>query len=288
AKVAMEFLAASHQYRRDVADEHADPNHLACAFYAQYLHSYDGAPVIQASRGALSRARTGLTSLAATACGASVPSDHTTTSGGVQPQLLGNLPLYRASMVSQAADVFQDVEREVIAQLERQTLCEFYGSRYYVLVDLLCGIHQVTSRRFRFKEFMSAYMPCFTPTRGFQHPLDKVKSDSMTEDATQAVRKQNGLPIASILSTLDSLVHTDGPRLSPSERDAIVVAHYMVSSYAQLDLEPVRPRSPAAGDIGGTPFPLEADGQSGGSLGSLPGLGSNMGMGSPQKASEGD
>ncbi|GIQ86633.1 hypothetical protein KIPB_008520, partial [Kipferlia bialata] len=79
ARLMMEFLEASHQYRLDLADPDTDPTHLACAFYAEYLHSHDGAPVIAASKVALGRARFGLTSLAAYAYGAGRPREGVTS-----------------------------------------------------------------------------------------------------------------------------------------------------------------------------------------------------------------
>ncbi|GIQ87872.1 hypothetical protein KIPB_010005, partial [Kipferlia bialata] len=138
-----------------------------------------------------------------------------------------------------ASDVFVEVEKEVVARLERHTLIDFFNSRYYVLVDLLTGIDQMSSRTSLFGlTALWQYRQNAKKDTSFKHPMDGATGAADAKDATAAVRRRRGLPVTSVLTTLDTLVHTHGSRLTSAERDALVISHHMVSSYAEMELDP--------------------------------------------------
>ncbi|GIQ83642.1 hypothetical protein KIPB_004993, partial [Kipferlia bialata] len=269
ARLSMEFLNATLEYRRqvDTKDTEVDPNRLACTIFAQYLHSHDDAPVIEVSRAALAKClvilslslytliarlplpgaalakcRCGLTYLGAAYCNAGLK--NRIHIGGVTkvPRMIPDL---KARMTSEAVTVFEAVEEEVLAQLEKHTLRQFYSSRFYVIVDLLYGIDHMSRS---FDMFSKLWHWRGSQMRRFVHPLQDVVMDGVN----QVLRRKTGLPVVSILDTLDNMVNSERYRiigLSKPDREALEVAHFMVNSYAQLDIQPVVSIEPTGRDL---------------------------------------
>ncbi|GIQ85624.1 3'5'-cyclic nucleotide phosphodiesterase, partial [Kipferlia bialata] len=160
-------------------------------------------------------------------------------------------------------NAFQAVEDEVVAYLERHTMAEFYQSRYYVLVDILQDMQSV-------KEFIQDYFhmsfkgksTCTNPmcvVEGYKPVTPLSLSVSQRKEKEMEREGDNdpegegegegdgytlgggALPLSSIVSTLESMAHNEANFLSQTDRDALIFAHFIVSSYGEVDVTDCTP-----------------------------------------------
>ncbi|GIQ82461.1 3'5'-cyclic nucleotide phosphodiesterase [Kipferlia bialata] len=270
SKLAVEFLTATYEYRELVGREGVDEEEArqrAFALFGKYLHSADQAPVIAASKASMSMVRHALTAMSLSHCTGSFASNMMRdVREGLTPEDERDLERVRERVREREtererkldetlAEVFQGVEVEVAAYLERMTLRSFFQSRYALVCQLLLSMDSMSQSLGRewltdiflspFKKTLPEFVHPFTLGGHALGDICMGMGDSLgsINDSMRDLLAGQGdaLPtatMATILDTLHGLIKSpqsqDGT-FTQADRDAIIIAHYIVSSYAQVD-----------------------------------------------------
>ncbi|GIQ82916.1 3'5'-cyclic nucleotide phosphodiesterase, partial [Kipferlia bialata] len=229
ARVGLQFLQAVQKYRLEVSKPGSEPTRPAFSLYSQYIHAGDdNTPVVAVPLMSLETTRTRLTQLSM-AKGSSI-----------------------VAMPPESA--FEAVEEEVVSYLERYTMAEFYQSRYYVLVDIvsrICSQQEPVSMGF-FQSFLhrnfgskSTFCNPLCVVDGYKPVTGSVASDKRREGKgvceKEGLPLRGTLPLSSIVGTLESMAHDQSNSLSQTHRDALIFAHFIASSYGNVDVTDCTP-----------------------------------------------
>ncbi|GIQ79974.1 transferase [Kipferlia bialata] len=161
--------------------------------------------------------------------------------------------------------VFEAIEQELVSYLERNAMAEFYQSRYYVLIDMLCRIcvESTTYSKDFFRDFFLLNVRD-KERASFVNPLSVVEGFNPESRTESGYTDEVGLPLGSVLMRLDNMANgtylNGTPNcLSEAEHDAIIMAHHIITQH-------VHTYSTYSADSSGTTPGYDVMGGDGGAL----------------------